>query len=159
MDEVNEGDLEVLTDPLSDFVTAAEGDTVFVRDSTADDDKEFLGRAVRVNIICVDVAHILTVLDLVEDIVILGVNETVRDIRGESVADTETLCDLDSLVLTDPEIDCVLVFDCNEDRLSVLNALDDRVSNGVLDPEIEPVDVFDTLILRVPEAVLVVDLV
>ena len=158
-EEDKEGDLELLTDPLSVFDTAAEGDTVVVRDSRADADKEFIGRAVRVNIICVDVAHILTVLDLDEDIVILGVNDTVRDRRGEIVTDTEGLCDLEPLVLGDPEMDVVLVLDWNEDRLSVLHALDDRVNKGLLDPEIDPVDVFDTLMLRVPEAVRVVDLV
>ena len=106
-----------------------------------------------------DVAHILTVLDLDEDIVILGVNETVRDTRGEIVTDTEELCDLEALALEVPDTDLVLDLDCNEDLLSVLNALDDRVSNELLEPEIDPVDVFDTRMLRVPEAVRVVDLV
>ena len=110
-EEDKEGDLELLTDPLSVFDTVAEGDTIFVRDSTADADSDFIGRAVRVNIICVDVAHILTVLDLDEDIENLGVNETVRDKSGETVTDTEGLCDLEALVLEDPETDVVLVLD------------------------------------------------
>ena len=110
-EEDKEGDPVILTDPLSVFDSAAEGDTVFVRDSTAEDDKEFIGRAVRVNIICVDVAHILTVLDLDEDIEILGVNETVRDKSGETVTDTEGLCELEALVVTEIEFEGVLVLD------------------------------------------------
>ena len=61
-------------------------------------------------------------------------------------------------MLLDDDTVTLVVLDCNEDLLCVTEPLDDFVFNGVYEPDIDPVDVFDTLILRVCVTVCLFDL-
>lgn len=61
-------------------------------------------------------------------------------------------------MLLDDDTDDVVVLDRDEDLLCVIEPVDDFVFNGEYDPDIDTVDVFDTLILRVSVAVCEFDL-